>query len=217
MVQSWTATTNGPYSPKPYYLRVTKDGNPNDGTTYDPGDNHAGEEDERKIVDQSFLGLVLFGAKRHDDQVIRNSLTVGDQVLRVRTPNGPVWHRFTFDGYGETATGAQWDIFPTKANQTFGRVWPILTGERGEYRLLAGGNAKPYLRTIARTANDGLMLPEQVWDGRPPANEPVGEGTRSATPLAWTHAQFIRLAWSIQRGRVLERPCVVARRYTGSC
>ena len=63
MVQSWTATTNGPYSPKPYYLRVTKDGNPNDGTTYDPGDNHAGEEDERKIVDQSFLGLVLFGAK----------------------------------------------------------------------------------------------------------------------------------------------------------
>jgi glucoamylase len=217
MVQSWTATTNGPYSPKPYYLRVTKDGNPNDGTTYDPGDNHAGEEDERKIVDQSFLGLVLFGAKRHDDQVIRNSLTVGDQVLRVRTPNGSVWHRFTFDGYGETATGAQWDIFPTKANQTFGRVWPILTGERGEYRLLAGGNAKPYLRTIARTANDGLMLPEQVWDGRPPANEPVGEGTRSATPLAWTHAQFIRLAWSIQRGRVLERPCVVARRYTGSC
>ena len=217
MVQTWTATTNGPYSPKPYYVRVTKDGDPNDGSTYDPGDNHVGEEDERAIVDQSFLGLVLFGAKRHDDQVIRNSLTVGDQVLRVRTPNGPVWHRFTFDGYGETATGAQWDIFPTKGNQTLGRVWPILTGERGEYTLLAGGNARPYLRTIARTANDGLMLPEQVWDGRPPAGEPVGEGTRSATPLAWTHAQFIRLAWSIQRGRVLERPCVVARRYTGSC
>jgi glucoamylase len=216
-VQTWTATTNGPYSPKPYYVRVTKDANPNDGSTYDPGDNHVGQEDERKIVDQSFLGLVLFGAKRHDDQVIRNSLAVGDQVLRVRTPNGPVWHRFTFDGYGETATGAQWDIFPTKGNQTFGRVWPLLTGERGEYTLLAGGNARPYLRTIARTANDGLMLPEQVWDGRPPANEPVGEGTRSATPLAWTHAQFIRLAWSIQRGRVLERPCVVARRYTGSC
>ncbi|HET8754759.1 MAG TPA: glycoside hydrolase family 15 protein, partial [Solirubrobacteraceae bacterium] len=25
-VQTWTATTNGPYSPKPYYVRVTKDG-----------------------------------------------------------------------------------------------------------------------------------------------------------------------------------------------
>jgi glucoamylase len=216
-VQTWTATTNGPYSPKPYYVRVTKDGNPNDGSTYDPGDNHVGQEDERKIVDQSFLGLVLFGAKRHDDQVIRNSLAVGDQVLRVRTPNGPVWHRFTFDGYGETATGAQWDIFPTKGNQTFGRVWPLLTGERGEYTLLAGGNARPYLRTIARTANDGLMLPEQVWDGRPPTDEPEGEGTRSATPLAWTHGQFVRLVWSIARGKPVERPCIVARRYTGGC
>jgi glucoamylase len=217
MVQTWTATTNGPLSPNPYYVRVTKDGNPNDGSTYDIGDNHTTPVDERQVVDQSFLGLVLFGAKRHDDAVIRNSLAVGDKALRVNTPNGPVWHRFTFDGYGETATGAQWDIFPTKGNQTLGRLWPILTGERGEYELLAGNNARPYLRTMARTANDGLMLPEQVWDGRPPASEPVGEGTRSATPLAWTHAQFVRLAWSIQRKRVVERPCVVARRYTGSC
>ena len=217
-VQAWTATTNGPYSPNPYYLRITKDGNPNDGTTYDVGDNHVGLVDERRVVDQSFLGLVLFGAKRADDPVIRNSLTVGDQVLRVRTPSGPVWHRFTFDGYGETATGEQWDIFPTKGNQTFGRLWPILTGERGEYELLAGRDARPYLRTMARTANRGLMLPEQVWDGRAPTSEPVGKGTRSATPLAWTHAQFIRLAWSIQRKRVLERPCIVARRYNaGGC
>jgi glucoamylase len=217
MVQTWTATTNGPYSPNPYYLRLSKDGNPNDGTTYDIGDNHSQPEDERKIVDQSFLGLVLFGAKKADDPVIENSLAVGDNVLRVQTPNGPVWHRFTFDGYGETTTGAQWDIFPTKENQTLGRVWPILTGERGEYELLAGGNAMRYLRTIARTANDGLLLPEQVWDGRPPANEPVGEGTRSATPLAWTHAQFIRLVWSIARGKPVERPCIVARHYTGGC
>jgi glucoamylase len=57
-----------------------------------------------------------------------------------------------------------------------------------------------------------------VWDGRPPESEPVGEGTRSATPLAWTHAQFIRLAWSIARGRPVERPCIVAQRYnTGGC
>jgi glucoamylase len=62
------------------------------------------------------------------------------------------------------------------------------------------------------------MLPEQVWDGRPPtgqAGSSFGEGTRSATPLAWTHAQFIRLAWSIDAGEPLERPAVVACRYTG--
>ena len=56
------------------------------------------------------------------------------------------------------------------------------------------------------------MLPEQVWDGRPP-NESEGEGTRSATPLAWTHAAFVRLAWSIQAGEPIERPSIVACRY----
>ncbi len=35
------------------------------------------------------------------------------------------------------------------------------------------------------------MLAEQVWDGRPPTGDaccPAGEGTRSATPLLWSHA-----------------------------
>ena len=61
----------------------------------------------------------------------------------------------------------------------------------------------------ARTANDGLMLPEQVL-GRPPADRQPAprrrEGTRSATPLAWTHAQFVRLAWSIDAGTPRRAP-----------
>ncbi len=219
-VQSWTATTNGPYSPDPYYLRLTKDADPDDGSTYDLGDNFASNPiDERLVVDQSFLGLVLFGAKRHDDPAIRNSLAVGDRELKVDTPHGPVWHRFTSDGYGETSSGEDWTIFPTAANQTLGRGWPLLTGERGEYELLAGNRAQPYLEAIAATANDGLMLPEQVWDGRPPTGTPghaFGEGTRSATPLAWTHAQYIRLAWSIDAGTPIARPSIVACRYTGT-
>ena len=74
------------------------------------------------------------------------------------------------------------------------------------------------LSDIAATANDGLMLPEQVWDDRAPSDEPgfpPGEGTFSATPLTWTHAQFIRLAWSIDAGEPVERPAIVACRYTG--
>ena len=43
-----------------------------------------------------------------------------------------------------------------------------------------------------------------------------GTPTFSATPLAWTHAQFIRLAWDARAGRVLEQPAVVARRYGGT-
>ena len=60
------------------------------------------------------------------------------------------------------------------------------------------------------------MLPEQVWDRSAPPGEEPGEGTRSATPLAWTHAQFVRLAWSIKAGEPIERPAIVACRYTGS-
>jgi hypothetical protein len=96
------------------------------------------------------------------------------------------------------------------------QIWPLLTGEHGEYELLAGRDATSYLETIASTANDGLMLPEQVWDGRPPTGRPgheFGEGTRSATPLGWTHAQLIRLAWSIEAGTPIERPSIVAERY----
>ena len=214
-VESWTATSTGPYSPKPYYLRITKKANPDDGTPYELGDNLPDEVDQRTIVDNSFLGLVLFGVKRWDDPTVLNSLAVGDAQLGTTLPGGRMWHRFSRDGYGETAQGGDWDIFEEPAAQTLGRAWPLLSGERGEYELLAGRAATSHLATLASSANDGLMLPEQVWDGRPPDEATAGAGTRSGTPLAWAHAQFIRLAWSIQAGTPVERPSIVACRYTG--
>ena len=45
------------------------------------------------------------------------------------------------------------------------------------------------------------MMAEQVWDGRPPTGDgrhPLGTADRSATPLLWTHAQYVRLAWNVQ-------------------
>lgn len=230
-VEAMTATSTGPYEPKPYYLRVAKgrddsertpDVDPNAGTRYELGDNFPRKVDQREIVDNSFLGLVLFGVKPWNDPVVLNSLQVGDATsgrnrLAVDTPSGRIWRRFTHDGYGEQADGGLWNIFEDARRQTFGRAWPILTGERGEYELIAGRPADAHLRTIAETVNDGLMLPEQVWDDRRPTGRPgarSGEPTRSATPLAWTHAQFVRLAWSIQAGKPVERPSIVACRYT---
>src|SRR5215208_6269655 len=114
-VDSWTATANGPYSPRPYYVRITKDAKPNSGTTYTLGDNFPRPVDQREIVDNSFLALTLFGIKRWDDRIVLNSLKVGDSTsarpLAVNTPSGTVWHRFTFDGYGEQADGSDWDLF----------------------------------------------------------------------------------------------------------
>jgi glucoamylase len=198
-VESWTATRTGPYQPKPYYLRLTKDGRPDAGTRYNLGDNNPTDIDQRAVVDPSFLELVRLGVKRADDPVVRNTVAVVDQHLKEQG----YWHRFTQDGYGETADGRPWNVNWPTPTRTYGRLWPLLSGERGEYELLLGdkASAAKRLREIAATANSGLMLPEQVWDGR---------GTTS------THAQYVRLAWSLDAGRPVERPAVVANRYSAT-
>ena len=228
-VEDWTATNNGPYSPRPYYLRLTKDAKPNSGTAYNIGDSGP-TVDQRKVVDPSYLELARLGVKPATDAVIRNTVSVVDRQLASGDDSGRFfWHRFNFDGYGEKKDGSPWDIgFPANPtevwanNTTIGRNWPIFGGERGEYELLGGGDkaaAERRLGDIANAGNEGHMLPEQVWaPDFAPAGQPgfpLGEGTFSATPLAWSHAQFVRLAWSIDAGRPIERPSVVACRYAG--
>jgi glucoamylase len=66
---------------------------------------------------------------------------------------------------------------------------------------------------MAATANSGRLMPEQVWDDQPPPGYTPGTPTFSATPLGWTHAQLVRLAWSLDAGKPVEQPSVVARRY----
>jgi glucoamylase len=61
------------------------------------------------------------------------------------------------------------------------------------------------LKTAVPERLDRLYLPDLRW----------GEGTGSATPLAWSMAQFIRLATNIAAGRNLETPEVVYQRYAG--
>jgi glucoamylase len=215
-VKDWTVTRNGPLSGRPYFLRLTKDGNPNAGTTYSIGDGGPSAADQREVVDASFLDLVRYGILRPYDRAVRTTLPVVDRVLKVRTPNGPFWHRFTFDGYGETRDGGEWRITDPDTFTTLGRAWPLLAGERGEYTVNAGGAGLRYLRAMARASGPSDMLAEQVWDNRPPTGRaccPSGEGTRSATPLVWSHAGLVRLAWTIERGEPVDQQRVVARRY----
>jgi glucoamylase len=217
-VKRWTVTTKGPLSAAPYFLRLTKDGKPNHGTTYAIGDGGPARADQRRVVDSSFLDLVRFGIISPTDPVVVNSLAVVDHDLAAPTPNGTFWHRFSFDGYGETSTGEQWDISDDGDRLTLGRAWPLLAGERGEYAVAAGQSGAPYLASMAAAASGSDMLAEQVWDGRAPTGGPccqAGEGTRSATPLLWSHAVLIRLAWTIQNGQPVDRQAVVAGRYLG--
>jgi len=217
-LEQWTVTTNGPYSSQPYFLRITADGNANAGTKIQISDGGP-LIDQRRILDPSFLELVRLGVLGPDDPQILNTLSLVDRYLGYSTPNGPFWHRASFDGYGEKRDGSEWEPTPAGSRLTLGRGWPLLTGERGEYRLAAGLGAQNNLDTMARAAdNASWLLPEQVWDHRPPATTgpafQPGEPTFSATPLAWTHAQFIRLAWSIDAGTPIETPQPVACRYS---
>jgi glucoamylase len=141
---------------------------------------------------------------------------VVDEELSFDTPHGRFWHRFTHDGYGETRDGGQWEPTDPATFETLGRGWPLLTGERGEYAVTAGDDGTPYLATMAAASGPSDMISEQVWDGRPPTGEaccPLGEGTRAATPLVWSHAGLVRLAWTIQRGTPVDQQEVVADRY----
>ncbi len=216
-LNKWTVTSNGPYSADPYFLRITVDGNANAGTQIQISDGGP-LIDQRRVLDPSFLELVRLGVVRPDDPAVLNTLPLVDHHLGYSTPNGPFWHRASFDGYGEKRDGSEWEPTATGSGLTLGRGWPLLTGERGEYRLAAGLGAQTFLDTMARAADDeSYFISEQVWDHRPPAGSgprfQPGQPTFSATPLAWSQAQFIRLAWSIDAGTPVETPQPVACRY----
>ena len=106
-VDSLTYTTSGPYGNGAYLLRITPDGNPNSGASIGIA-NGGGSHDDRTVVDPSFLELVRLGIKAASATDITNTLSVVDSELQVNTPEGPIWHRYNFDGYGETSSGGDY-------------------------------------------------------------------------------------------------------------
>ena len=208
-VEKWTVS-KAPEAAE-YYLRITENDDPNDGAQMDINSSTR-VVDERTILDPSFLELVRLGIKVPQDGLIVETLRLIDLLIKIETPVGDAWYRYNHDAYGETATGEKYD-----GRNGVGRLWTLLTGERGEYELALGNfaAARKRLDTMAGFANDGLMIPEQVWDRKesPAPSLRFGAGTGSATPLAWSMAQFIRLAISIEKGRNVETPKVVWERY----
>jgi glucoamylase len=208
-IETWLVTKSGHLNPAgdsdAYYIRIDKGKDPNNGEQLDVH-NGGGVWDQRDVVDAGFLELVRLGIRPANDPTIQNSVRVIDSTIRVETPNGPSFYRYNHDGYGETFFGGPWQ------GQGIGRIWPIFTGERGEYEIALGRNPSLYLDAMLHFANAGGMIPEQVWDRAEPTSSHFvfGSGTGSATPLAWSMAQFIRLVMCAQEKRIVERPTIVA-------
>jgi glucoamylase len=173
---------------------------------------HAAVPAEEEIsVD--FLQLVRFGLRGANDPLIRDSITVTDALLKIEIPNGPAWHRYNGDGYGEHPDGRPFD------GAGRGRAWPLLTGERGHFELAAGNDPTPYLQAMAAMTGPCGMIPEQVWDSGPLPERRLfpGKPSGSAMPLVWAHAEFVKLMVSRHLGYPFDRPQAAWRRYAGRC
>jgi glucoamylase len=167
----------------------------------------------REQVAMDFLLLVRLGLRRADDPLIRTTVALTDRLLKDDLPTGPAWRRYNEDGYGERPDGGPFD----DTGSGLGRPWPLLTGERGHYALSAGQDPRPYLLAMAAMAGPEGMLPEQVWDAEPIPERHLypGRPTGSARPLAWAHAEFIKLVFSSNLHQPVDRPGAVWARYRG--
>ncbi len=209
-VERWTVT-KGRQGDRRYYLRITENDNPDDGAKLEINSSSR-IVDERAILDAGFLELIRLGIKAPNDQLIAETVAQIDQMIKVETPSGSAWYRYNHDAYGERTDGSDYD-----GRTGVGRLWTLLNGERGEYDIARGdlARARKRLDAMLAFANDGMMIPEQVWDrsDSPRAGFHFGEGTGSATPLAWSMAQFIRLAINIKQGHNVETPNATRARY----
>ncbi len=243
LIEQTMFTTQGSlpeeHTDKAYYFRIGQDADPNSATPLNDNNGRKGL-DKKLILDGGFLELVRYGVRDAKDSHITATLDEYDnedlpENLRVKytfTFEGekgsyPGFRRYGNDGYGEDeVTGTNYAEDGNNTPGQRGRVWPFFTGERGHYEIAALKASKgmltdadkdalknTYVRGMELFANDGMMLPEQVWDnvGVNPVGYTFGEGTNSATPLAWTHAEYVKLLRSLSDGAVWDHYPIVEK------
>lgn len=233
-ITAWGVTTNGPLSSSPYFIRLSKTGDPNAAISYNTG-NGGPTLDQRAIADAGFLEYVRLGILPATNPVIANSLKVVDATIKRPTASGTGWLRYNGDGYGDcvvgagtscTIDGAPWTN--SGANTGTGHPWPVLGAERAQQYIALGqkSTASGILATINRMNSGPGLVPEQVWDapnlprspyGTDPATASIGfvngQADGSASPLTWGSASQVRLTADLAAGRSLEQPAQVRDRY----
>nr|WP_070959942.1 glycoside hydrolase family 15 protein [Hyphomonas sp. Mor2] len=240
-IETWMFTTGGPFGEGEYFIRVTRNQDPNDKALLGDNNGRRGLPEDH-IVDGGFLELVRYGVRAASAPSIMTSAKVyqsrrrEDNLRNLYTfdQGGEMlfgFRRYGNDGYGEDGEGGTnyHEIDGGNTPGQRGRVWPFFSGEFAHFLLalqdqgtLGGADIDDLVASGVRSmeffANDGLSLPEQVWDGvgPNPFGYELGGGTNTATPLAWTHAEYIKLLRSISDGAVWDRYGIVEERYADS-
>lgn len=175
--------------PGPYFIRVSKTGDPNSDPTYEVGNGNTFGYQQDSVLDQGFLELVRLGELTPLAPAVQNTLALlanpqNGSGIDVATPSGIGVLRYTGDGYGDCypasndiagvtpddspanqscpSTGAPW----AEENAGTGHPWPVLSGENAEYQILHGETAAAVsdLRFMLSSASGVGLVPEQVWD-----------------------------------------------------
>jgi glucoamylase len=192
-VKGWTVTTTGPLSPQPYFIRLSKTGDPNAAITYNLG-NGGPDADQRAVIDAGFLELPRLGVLPDDDADVTRSLGIVDDVIARQTASGTGYYRYgtsqpgTEDGYGDcyvpdptdcTVQGKPWagQCGAQVQNHGSGHLWPALAAERGEHEIAANrnaGRAAELLSAMAGMSSGIGLVPEQAWENPDLPASPFG-------------------------------------------
>jgi glucoamylase len=228
-LETWCVTTQGALLPGviQHYIRMLPTHVKGGGNDYSfPEDPNSVQMQVwgnsyfvKDIVDAGFLEIVRYGIRSANDPIIVNTLKVIDATIKNDLPGGSCYYRYNHDHYGQGAQGQDWfDGAPFGV----GHPWPLLAGERGHYELaLANENnskttiAQSVVKSMEAFAGPTGLLPEQVWELPTLPNTPwvLGGPTGSARPLAWAHAEYIKLVRSVSDGKVFDHLDIVANRY----
>ena len=210
-VKGWTVTTSGQLAAHPYFIRLSKNGDPNAAISYNVG-NGGATLDQRDIIDAGFLELVGSARCRRRPDVV--------PVAAGRRRDDPVDDAERAPaGTATTATGTA-TVRATDGRgperQGTGHLWPVALGGAG--RAAAGLRATP---PKPRRSSQGMsdfasgigLIPEQDWelpdlDVSPFGTDPTlasigfenGKAAGAASPLTWS-ASAPRKTSPAQTGR----------------
>jgi glucan 1,4-alpha-glucosidase len=198
-IKAWTVTTSGPLNGKPYFIRLSKDGDPNAGVTYNLG-NGGPDADQRAVIDAGFLELPRLGIIPATDPDVATTLGLVDSVIGRTTASGQGFYRYgtnlagTEDGYGDcntadptdcTVQGKPWAgaCQGQSQNHGSGHLWPVLSGERAEHSLSVGkvADATTLLTSMAAAASGIGLIPEQTWEDPDQPASPFGTAPECAS------------------------------------
>lgn len=192
-----------------HYVRINPNNCPAQYGYVDLKNRNGQSIETYKLLGLEYLYLARLGLREPTDKRITDTTKLIDKEICVHLPNGPYYYRYNEDGYGEHEDGSAFD------GNGIGRLWPLLSGERGHQAVLCKEDATDYIKAILASASKGGMLPEQIWDQEDIRRYGLYKGrpSGSAMPLIWAHAEFIKLIYIHISQKPIEQLSCVTDRY----